>query len=831
MAHPTKRSVLDSLTKPQLIAIAKAFELQVARSQPRAEFVEAIASSRRASFEQVLQTLGHEELAKVCRDHGLDDGGGEDRVLVDRLMGRESSGADEAGLGYEPVLTPVPQPAVKPRSAGKKREGAKKAKPTPLHADTSDGDHARWASSTKMRLSRFALDAAAGYRDADGDIACVRDLIRCFGWGPDEELPAEIPAMRTLVAQGARTERRIAAVLRERRAVVDVIDRERSIQDGWTALLPVILQLEPVPQYVVVTNQRDIALYDLRKSRSEPRLSRAVDELPKYSEAFPFLARDWAPGATPQIINVDKVSKEVAELVARVYRSFKAEHPNRGDDVIRFTLQCILAMFAEDIGLLPQSHFTSLLYQAAERGDAEQRLAELFRLMSTPEDRERGDRAIRYFNGGLFSAPVTLPVNREQLTALTKAAEANWTHVDPHIFESVFQGIMDDAERHASGAHYTEKEDIMRVVGPTIVEPWRKRISAAKTLTELRAVRSDLAKFRVLDPACGSGNFLYIAFREMYRLENEIIGRMHEFPEIANDPKLRSKWGSGIPTTNFYGLDINAFAVELARATLNIAKKIAFEERRAFVADRFGQLEMELDPSLPLDNLEANIICADALFCEWPEAEAIVGNPPFLGASKIRAELGQDYVHKLQAENPVVDLVCYWFRRAHDRLAEGARAGLVATSGIRVGKQREAALDYIVARGGTITNAISSRAWPGDSAVNVSMVNWVRGAAAGPHQLIIDEDVYQLNKIPTHLQIHPDVSATHKLAANANGMNEGVNFGHEAFRSSADGFPIDERENLPAIRPVATADDMLRGKMSTTPDYCIYLPHATEEEA
>ncbi|MBK8236114.1 MAG: hypothetical protein IPK74_11190 [Deltaproteobacteria bacterium] len=188
----------------------------------------------------------------------------------------------------------------------------------------------------------------------------------------------------------------------------------------------------------------------------------------------------------------------------------------------------------------------------------------------------------------------------------------------------------------------------MRVVGPTIVEPWRKRISAAGSLAELRALRAELVKFRVLDPACGSGNFLYVAFREMYRLENEILGRMHEFPEIANDPKQRGAWGSGIPTTNFYGIDINAFAVELARATLNIAKKIAFEDRRAFVAERFGQVELELDPSLPLDNLEGNIVCADALFTEWPEVEAIVGNPPILGDRKIRAELGQAYIDRLR---------------------------------------------------------------------------------------------------------------------------------------------------------------------------------------
>jgi hypothetical protein len=192
-------------------------------------------------------------------------------------------------------------------------------------------------------------------------------------------------------------------------------------------------------------------------------------------------------------------------------------------DRVKRTL--ILAMFAEDIGLLPQSYFTSLLYDGARNGDVEERLRELFRLMSTRE--VPGERAVPFFNGGLFTNPVTLPLGDAQLSALTKASEANWTFVDPHIFGSVFQGIMTDAERHKSGAHYTAHEDIMRVVGPTIVEPWRLRIRAAKTLGELFDVREALFKFRVLDPACGSGNFLYVAFRELYRLDTELLARNH----------------------------------------------------------------------------------------------------------------------------------------------------------------------------------------------------------------------------------------------------------------------------------------------------------------
>ncbi|MBL0196211.1 MAG: hypothetical protein IPQ09_18690 [Myxococcales bacterium] len=187
----------------------------------------------------------------------------------------------------------------------------------------------------------------------------------------------------------------------------------------------------------------------------------------------------------------------------------------------------------------------------------------------------------------------------------------------------------------------------------------------------------------MLDPACGSGNFLYIAFRELYKLDTELLVRLlKEFPSTQGQGKGKVSWGAGIQASRFYGIDINPFAVELAKVTLNIAKKIAFDERREVAADYVGQIEIDVDPSLPLDNLDKNIVCADALFTEWPEVDAIVGNPPFLGDRKIRGELGADYIRKLQGTSGiegVVDLCCYWFRRAHDRLKPGSRAGLVGT--------------------------------------------------------------------------------------------------------------------------------------------------------
>lgn len=667
-----------------------------------------------------------------------------------------------------------------------------------------------------MALRRFTLEAAGGFRGKDAGEQFARGLIGCFG-ALEDGAPEGLTFGHQLevVDQGKRGTRTLSAWWAPRRVVVDVTDRDAVLDAAWSELLRACLQMDSEPQYVVLTNQRDVRLYDLARDRGAPRLSVALDELPKYSEAFPFFEPDWVPGTTPKIINVDKVSKEVADLVAKVYRALAASNPGRTEDVTRFTLQCIVAMFSEDIGLLPKEYFTTLLYRAAEEGDAAERLAELFRDMAT----EGSDSGVPYFNGGLFTDPVSIEIGEAPLRALTKASEANWTFVDPHIFGSVFQGIMDDDERHASGAHYTAREDIMSVVGPTIVEPWRERIGAASTLSDLQELLRELSQFRVLDPACGSGNFLYVAFRELYKLETEILCRAYEFASVKKGGKV--SWASGIRTTNFYGIDINPFAVELAKTTLNIAKKIAHEERKATVIELFEQNLLDTDPSLPLDNLDENILCADALFTEWPEVDAIVGNPPFLGGKKVRRELGTAYGKRLRDRYPEVhggaDFCVYWFRRAHTRLPDVGRAGLIGTSGIRVGNSHKASLAFITATDGTICHAISEREWPGDAVVHVSIVNWTKGPHRGPHRLIVGDRVVSLQAIPSHLQLHTDTGSAVKLSANSGGCSTGVDFGTKSFYLSTDdiGRLADDSPNLTSfVKVVATGDSLLAGRIA-----------------
>lgn len=788
----TKRRILEQLDRNELFQLLKQAGVAVEDRRSREPMIEALVSSRALKLEPGLLKLKRERLKEICRALDLDDSGRASAVLVERLTG------------------------TKQQTEPKRRTGGEQA------------SEASASGSLKSALRQFALGAAGGYRGEGAQISFTTHLLQCFGWPEGRPPSASIEAQVMVAEGGQRRERKIALWWPERRVLLEVAPHDAALDLAWKETLHVALQVTPSPQYVVLTNQRDIRLYDLARDRTAPRLSTSIDDLSKYSEAFPFFTLEWVPGMTPRIVNVEKVSAEVADLVAKLYRSVRAKHPRREKDVIRFTLQCITAMFAEDIGLLPKRYFTDLLYEGAKHGDVAKRLHDMFVQMNTralPEP-----RAVPYFNGGLFTDAPMLELGSEQTIALTKAAEADWTYVDPHIFGSVFQGVMDDEERHAQGAYYTAHDDIMRVLGPTIVEPWRRRIRAASTLKDLTELREELFRFRVLDPACGSGNFLYIAFREIYRLDTELLSRMREFRTASE----KVTWGGGIQPSNFFGIDINPFAVELAKVTLNIAKKIAFDERReqAYALSGQGQFALDEDPSLPLANLDTNIVCADALFTEWPPADAIVGNPPMLGDRKIRGELGAEYAESLKrlSDGSLLDLSCYWFRKAHDRLGRGGRAGLVATSGIRIGKAREQALDYLVERGGTITNAVSSMEWPGDAALNVSMVNWVKGPEAGPFTLVVDEQPIPVAKIPTHLQLHVDVSSAKKLVANKSGSAMGVIFGSESFVCEPDDkFPFDEEAESHSIRPVATGTSLLTG---AAPARCILLTdHANEGAA
>ena len=573
----------------------------------------------------------------------------------------------------------------------------------------------------------------------------------------------------------------------------------RQAFDYWLYLVP------NRPQYVVLCNFDEFWIYDFNYQLDEPLDRVRLDDLPKRFDAFNFLF----PTAKPPLFHNNQVAvtRKAADKVAQLFNHLieRPEKPLPADKAQRYVLQCVLALFAQGIDLLPHGKFSDLLQECKNGASSFDLIGGLFRQMANPVPAEGGRfQDVKYFNGGLFSVVEPVELSVTDLWLLDEAAQEDWSMVKPAIFGTLFEGSMGRKERHAFGAHFTSEADIQKVVLPTIVRPWRQRIADAKTARELLDLRQAMLRFHVLDPACGSGNFLYVAYRELKRLELELLEKIHEnfgdrIRELAGGTSL-------VSAGQFFGLDVKEFAVELAKVTLMVAKKLALEETRSRLATGGRHLPFDLsERELPLDNLDANLRAADALFCDWPKADAIIGNPPYLDARKITMIHGADYSKRIRARYPGVpgrsDLCVHWFRRAHDELSPGNRAGLVGTNSIRQNYSREGGLDYIVHNGGTITEAVSTQVWSGEAAVHVSIVNWVKGPEQGPKGLYtqsgdnVDSEwrVEILDHIPSSLSSAIDVSAAAPLVCSQSPKRcfEGQQPGHDGFRISAD-----EREDL-----------------------------------
>lgn len=427
------------------------------------------------------------------------------------------------------------------------------------------------------------------------------------------------------------------------------------------------------------------------------------------------------------------VTREAADALAACFRRLTSK--SRSPQVDRamaqkFILQMLVALFAEDIDLLPKYFVAQLLDDCHSPTDTYDLIGGLFEQMNQPKKATGGRyKGVPYFNGGLFAEPARLELQDQELVDLRKAAEFNWSKVQPDIFGTLFQHSMDEGERHAYGAHYTTPVDIMKIVGPTIVDPWREQVEGARTRTRLNELLHRLHDYRVLDPACGSGNFLYIAYRELKRIEARIFERLEQ--EFKTDAKQADQMKmSYLSAQNFYGLDILPFAVEIAKVTMKIARKLAIDELHI------------TENALPLDNLDKNFIAADALLTpeglptQWPKADVIIGNPPFLGAKLLKPERGPDYVKLLRKAYPEVpgmaDYCVYWIRKSHNHLPActvtdpvAGRAGLVGTQNIRNNQSRVGGLDAVV-QDGTIIEAVDNQPWSGEANVHVSIANWVK---------------------------------------------------------------------------------------------------------
>ena len=415
----------------------------------------------------------------------------------------------------------------------------------------------------------------------------------------------------------------------------------------------------------------------------------------------------WAM-SDPERLRPGESRQALTERAAKTFAEVALALRDRGHEpqaVAHFVNRLVFCMFAEDVGLLPDNMFSRMLGHARkEPAEFTELSRELFDAMANGG--RIGYEAVAWFNGGLFDNNETLPMERDEIDITLKAAALDWSEIDPSIFGTLFERGLDPDKRAQLGAHYTDRDKIMMIVEPVVVRPllaeWNKtktelaatveRADSAKTKATrtrrrqqaeqtLQSFLERLRKFVVLDPACGSGNFLYLALHALkdlehrVQLEAEAMGLQRGFPAVG--------------PANVKGIEINAYAAELARVSVWIGD-IQWMRRNGFTATDKPILK-------PLETIECRdaILTSDGTEPEWPKANVVIGNPPFLGDKLMRDALGHEYTERLRKRyrrsvSASSDLVCYWFAKAIDLVSRGdmARAGLVSTNSIRGGNNR-----------------------------------------------------------------------------------------------------------------------------------------------
>lgn len=500
----------------------------------------------------------------------------------------------------------------------------------------------------------------------------------------------------------------------------------------------------------------------------------------------------------PEALRPGRTNDALTEEAAATFAELSQSLRSRGHDsqtVAHFLDRLVFCLFAEDVDLLPADLFSRLLEKSREQPDRfAELLKQLFRAMATGGNFGLDD--IRWFNGNLYADETVLEMTAGEIDLVRKAARYDWSEINPSIFGTLFERGLDPNKRSQLGAHYTSYDDIETIVEPVIMKPLRREWEETRATVEtllatgkkkatparegagaakrtpaqrkkavseaseiIRAFLERLSHVTILDPACGSGNFLYVSLQKLKDLEKEAMLFAAERGLGAYMPYV-GPW-------QLYGIEINPYAFDLAQMTIWIGH-LQWTRRNGYGVSS----DPVLRPLSNFHNMDAILGLSDPANPkepEWPRVDFIVGNPPFLGGKKMRAELGNQYVDTLfrlwgERVPREADLCCYWFEKARKQIEDGKchRAGRLATQGIRGGANRKVVAQ--IKETGDVFFAESDRPWVLDGAnVHVSMIGFDNGDET---ERVLDGA--GVGAISTNLASCLDITDASRLPANAN---------------------------------------------------------------
>lgn len=538
-----------------------------------------------------------------------------------------------------------------------------------------------------------------------------------------------------------------------------------------------------------------------------------------------------------------RVTREIAARLANVAKALEGAG-HHAEQVAGFLTRCLFTFFAEDVGLLPKRAFADLLDRVANKPEQfVPTITELWRAMDTGQFSVAITSQVLHFNGKLFKNPEVLPLDRDQIGLLIEAAKADWKQVEPAIFGTLVERALNPETRHALGAHYTPRAYVERLVFPTVIDPLREewknvQVAALALASEgnlkeaektLRQFHHRLCSLRVLDPACGSGNFLYVTMEHLKRLEGEVLNQL---ADLGVTLSLETE-GLTVDPHQFLGIEINPRAAAVAEMVLWIGylqwhfrtrgeaappqpvlrdfrniecrDAVLAYDKVEYVLDQHGKPVTRWDGKTykkhPVtgDDVpnEAAVVPLERYVnprkAEWPAADYVVGNPPFIGNKKMREDLGDGYVQTLRATwddvPESVDLVMYWWSQGAKLIQGGKlnRLGLITTNSITQTFNRQV-VQQAINGGASITFAIPDHPWVDNTDgadVRIAMTVAKLGNAEGRLNNVIDEVPSENGEVAVLLEerkglIHSDlriganVAAARQLRANSSLGNRGM---------------------------------------------------------
>ena len=447
------------------------------------------------------------------------------------------------------------------------------------------------------------------------------------------------------------------------------------------------------PRYILVSDFQTFELHDLGERE---KVSFALKDLPHRVEVFGFILGVQRRTFRDQ----DPVNIKAAELMGRLHDTL-FESGYRGHDLEHFLVRLVFCLFADDTGIFERDVFLTFIESrtAVDGSDTGARLIELFQVLDTPEgDRHstRDEDLLRFpfVNGSLFEGALRIPAfNTAMRRTLIDACNFDWSNISPAIFGALFQSVMAPAERRARGAHYTTGKNILKVIEPLFMDDLRAEFNRlrgrkdSRRLAVLRQFQAKLGDLTFFDPACGCGNFLIIAYRELRRLEIEVIREIREATAATKQVMLDTAWQSVVDVDQFYGIEIGEFPVRIAETALWMMDHIMNNRLSLEFGQTFVRIPLEKSP---------HIVHGDALEADWSEVlppdecSFVLGNPPFGGAKQQTPEQRAQVrrIAALGKGGGTLDYVAAWFIKAGEYVQNStARIGFVATNSITQGEQ------------------------------------------------------------------------------------------------------------------------------------------------